>query len=503
MIPPRDVAPIALWSDRKIMAVLFGGVLLVYMAVIRGRIEIYDSQSMLAVTKNLVDHGSLRTTGAGYQLHQVWAPYGIAMSILAVPAYLISLWTAHFNIVVSLVSPLLTAFCVQLIYRIVRALDWSALHAAIAAIGYGVLSMALWYSTEPLSEPGATLCVLAIILSLIRWRQGSATAPLWLGIAAGVAVQFRPDSLFTVWVGLLAIPLFVPLSVFLSRRSLTLLLLPMALSLGFFFWYNDLRYGRIFLTTDLPNGGYRTALLHGLDGLLISPGKGIFIYNPLTVMGVAGLILLFVGRRNVRDRALGTLCFFLIVPRVILFAKFDFWWGGNVWGPRYLLPMVAILFVLIIPVLRATNPRKLSGWTVRITLGLLAVLGATINYLSVRVPVGEWLGLLNNPVWRSRLGIHGLQTGVEQNNAADFHFTTSPIWGVVRLLERHIAVANGDWWIYGHGAVGYLLLVLGALCLVGAACGALPGHKPPETVSASRDFTNPGLAEVSAGRSGP
>jgi hypothetical protein len=126
------------------------------------------------------------------------------------------------------------------------------------------------------------------------------------------------------------------------------------------------------------------------------------------------------------------------------------------------------------------------------------VLGATVNYLSVRVPVGEWLGLLNNPVWRSRLGIHGLQTGIEQNNAADFNFTTSPIWGVVRLLQRHIAVANGDWWIYGHGAVGYLLLVLGALCLVGAARGALPGHKPPETVSASLDRANPGLAEVSA-----
>ena len=70
--------------------------------------------------------------------------------------------------------------------------------------------MALWYTVELLSEPGVTLCELMIVLGLVRWRQGSRMAPLLVGVAAGLAVQFRPDSLFTVWVGLLAVPFFVP-----------------------------------------------------------------------------------------------------------------------------------------------------------------------------------------------------------------------------------------------------------------------------------------------------
>jgi hypothetical protein len=118
-----------LWSDRKITSALFVGVLVIYVAVLRGKAEVEDTRVMLAVTKNLVNHGSLRTPGAGYPLAPFatpWSPYGIAVSILAVPAYLMSLWIGHFGVVVSLVDPLLTACCVVLIYRIARALNWNA-----------------------------------------------------------------------------------------------------------------------------------------------------------------------------------------------------------------------------------------------------------------------------------------------------------------------------------------------------------------------------------------
>jgi len=51
------------------------------------RIEAYDTEAMLSVTKNLVDHGSLTTVGSGWVLGPVstpYAPYGIGVSILAV-----------------------------------------------------------------------------------------------------------------------------------------------------------------------------------------------------------------------------------------------------------------------------------------------------------------------------------------------------------------------------------------------------------------------------------
>jgi hypothetical protein len=470
-----DRAERTVWSDRKITSALFVGVLVIYVAVLRGKVEVEDTKVMLAVTKNLVNHGSLRTTGAGYSFapfDKPWSPYGIADSILAVPAYLISLWIGHFGIVVSMVNPLLTASCVVLIYRIARTLNWKASHGLVAAIGFGVLSMALWYTVELLSEPGVTLCELMIVLGLLRWRQGSSTAPLLVGVAAALAAQFRPDSLVTVWVGLLAIPFFVPWSSLLARRTLMSLAGPMAVSLGFLAWYNELRYHTLdLLSSYRPHPGFGTPILHGLRGLLISPGSGLFVFNPLTMIGVVGLVVLFVGSSHVRDRPLGTLFVLLLVPRLIFFAKFNNWSGGSVWGPRYLLPMVALLSLSIVPVLRTVNRRRIAGVLAWLAVFVLGALGGLINYLSVRLPLGQWLGALYLPASRARLGIHGLQGDVRGYQSVNFGFTTSPIWGFITLIRHHMASPSGVWWQYGHGAVGYLLVVVGGACLFAAGYG--------------------------------
>ena len=255
-------------SDRQIAIALFFGLLAVYVAVYRGQLEVYDTQAMLGVTQNLVDHGSLRAGGAGYALATSWAPYGIGISLLAVPLYALSKWTGHYVLLVSLLAPVLTSLCSVTIFRIARALDWRAHEGVVAAVGFGGLSMALWYTTQLLSEPAVTLCMLVIILWLIRWREGNRNAPLWIGSAAAFAVQLRTDSLFLVCVGLLAIPLFVARPVLLARRTIVALSVPMVISLAALGWYNHLRFNRIFVTTYGPGGGFSTPLFHGLRGLL-------------------------------------------------------------------------------------------------------------------------------------------------------------------------------------------------------------------------------------------
>src|SRR5687767_3674554 len=99
----------SLSSDRRTALLIFSGLFVFYLAVLRGSVEIYDMQAMLAVTKNLVDHGSLATEGAGYPVEVPWSPYGLAVSILAVPAYVLSKWTGRFDLLVSVISPFLTA----------------------------------------------------------------------------------------------------------------------------------------------------------------------------------------------------------------------------------------------------------------------------------------------------------------------------------------------------------------------------------------------------------
>ncbi|MGD0392245.1 MAG: hypothetical protein ABSC41_06335 [Acidimicrobiales bacterium] len=471
----------SMWSDRWIASALFFGVLCIYIGVTQGHLEVYDTHAMMGVTENLVNHGSLKSAGGGFPVSTPYAPYGIAVSLLAVPPYALSKWTGNFPVLASMIDPLLTALCVVLVYRIARALDWRPSYGLIAAVGYGLFSMAVWYTTELLSEPGVTVCILVIMLGFIRWRQGRAMAPLWIGIAAGCAVQFRSDSLFTVWIALLAAPCFVPWTVIRARRTLALVLGPMVVSLGLLGWYNQLRFHKVLVGTYGPGGGFVTPLWHGLDGLLLSPGKGLFLFNPLTILGVVGLVLLFVGPTRARNRRFGVLCLLLIIPRILLFAKWSIWDAGSVWGPRFLLPVVPVLTLTLIPVLLATDRRRVTGVLVRVLAIALAAVAAIVNFLSVRLFYGEWLGATANPYWRALFGIHGPNTSNARARQVDFQFATSPIWGDVILIRHHIAEVAGMWWVIGHGVVGWVLLGAGAAILVAAAVGTrrTPDPGPP------------------------
>jgi hypothetical protein len=465
-------------TDRQISALLLVGSFAVYIAVLRGRVEVYDTEAMLDVTQNLVNHGSLIASGASYKINTAWSPYGIGVSLLAVPLYALSKLIGHFGFLVSLINPVLTAIAVVVIYRIARALRWSAFHGVVAAVSYGVLSsMALWYSLELLSEPAVTLCILLIILALVRWREGSPIEPLRIGIAAGCAAQFRSDSIFTVWVALLVIPFFVPWSSILTRRTLVYLFGPMGISLAAVSWYDYLRYHKLFIDSYGKDGGYSDPLWHGLYGLLISPQKGLFVFSPLTLVGVAGLVVLLFGSSQLQDRALGTLCVLLIVPRTIFFAKWNIWGGGQVWGARFLLPVAAILSLLMVPMLRATEHLRLGDLLVRMLICVLAVVSAIIGYLSVRVPFGQWVVATRSAVTRAQLGFPVFQSKVQDAHLEQVDFKLAPIWGYITLLRLHLARPSGEWWASGRGGVGYAILIGGILFLLVAAILAELNHR--------------------------
>ena len=456
------------WPDRAITGTLFFGVMTIYLAVLRGKVEVYDTGTMLDVTKNLVGHGSLMAAGGGYWTAGRWAPYGIGVSLAAVPAYALSLWTGHFGVVVfnrgaashgvldgphlshSQGPRLASDSRTDRRYQFRGAVDGPLVHGRAAERTGG-------HSVRPRH----------------RLRDGQVETGEQARPTLG---RDRRGLRYPVPCGLhchrLHRPALDPAVRVVESAEGEGLRRTAARSfggeLGLLGWYNYLRFGRIFVSS-YNRGGFSTPLWHGLDGLLFSAGRSIFVFDPLTIAGVFGLLLILFGPKNVRDRPLGVLCFLLVVPRIIFFAKWNTWDGAAVWGPRFLLPAVAILSLTIVPLLRATDIRRISGALVRVVLVILATAAAGVSYLSVRIPLGEWLAVLKNPVWRVRLGIRGLLTPVQQNHALDFGWRTSPIWGYLTLLRLHLAKASGDLWIDGHGVVGYTLLGVGCVLLVAAA----------------------------------
>ena len=87
---------------------------------------------------------------------------------------------------------------------------------------------------------------------------------------------FRTDSLFTVWAGVLVVPLFVPWSSLLTRRALAILVGPMVASLGFLCWYNELRVSQ-HRPDCLPTTSWiRYSTFARLEGISYQPGKRPF-----------------------------------------------------------------------------------------------------------------------------------------------------------------------------------------------------------------------------------
>jgi 4-amino-4-deoxy-L-arabinose transferase-like glycosyltransferase len=230
--------------DLALTVLVFLGLFAWFWAIQRGEFVSYDGRIMAGVARNLWERGSLRPFGDsfGTGLHLHWAPYGIAMSLLMAPLWGLQLdrdpqgafW---------LTSPILTALTGALLYRIGHALGWRRTTAVIAAVAFGLLTMAAVYSTELFSEPAVTLGVVVVVLGLLRWRDDAATGPWLVGSGIAFTILARFDSVVLVLPVLVLVPLFVPLTRLRAtwRRWVPALAIPLVLALGWTLYYNNLR----------------------------------------------------------------------------------------------------------------------------------------------------------------------------------------------------------------------------------------------------------------------
>lgn len=90
---------------------------------------------------------------------------------------------------------------------------------------------------------------------------------------------------------------------------------------------------------------FTTPLFAGLYGLLLSPSRGLFVYEPWVIAALAALVLAWRRRGPVAERlrTLGLAWLALLV----FYALYVEWWGGRVFGPRFLDDMAPVLIVAL------------------------------------------------------------------------------------------------------------------------------------------------------------
>ncbi|TMC04667.1 MAG: hypothetical protein E6J35_04940 [Chloroflexi bacterium] len=90
---------------------------------------------------------------------------------------------------------------------------------------------------------------------------------------------------------------------------------------------------------------FDTSPLVGLYGLLISPSRGLFVYEPYILFAFATIVLLRPGRDHLELRLLSLL--YAWAATAILYSTYAEWWGGRVFGPRFLDDLAPALFVIL------------------------------------------------------------------------------------------------------------------------------------------------------------
>jgi hypothetical protein len=122
---------------------------------------------------------------------------------------------------------------------------------------------------------------------------------------------------------------------------------------------------------------FTTPLMLGLTGILLSPGKSVFLFSPPLVLG-------FIGWKRFRQRsethrdAVLFLGFF--VAQLIVYSKWWDWSSDDAWGVRFLVPSVVLM---CIPAVELMQKRifVLAVATAGAAVQLLAVTAGGLDYL--------------------------------------------------------------------------------------------------------------------------
>jgi hypothetical protein len=326
------------------------------------------------------------------------------------PAY----WQISWRLTCHLASTVLGTLACLLFFGLCTRLGVQVLPAALTTLALAFASSVWVYSRYPYSETLQMCCFTGFFSKLLdvrdrpTWRHA-----VWLGVWAGLLVNAKPVFL----VSGLGAGLFLLWELRRNWRALLLVALvssaaaaPLA---AMYLWYNYHRWGSFTFTgygVAISSSGIETGPgvhehpLVGLWGMLLSPGKSIFLYSPPLLVAVLGFHRLAKDFRHVVLAMVLT-----ILPGLYVHAQMISWAGDYAWGPRY---MTFALGVLLVPagfIVQAClqQAHRIKRWLGMTALAGVLFGGVFVTYLGnaiywdhfIRIETEAtrfWLGTPNN-----------------------------------------------------------------------------------------------------------
>jgi len=342
--------------------------------------------------------------GRGGQLYS-W--YGIGQSLLMLPADLVGTWIARWNvfsgygddpalrsIVVSYSTSILVNVLTALVsFRLLRQLRFSVREAVLGVLALLLCTTHLHYTQNMMENNYIMLLTLAGLSFQYEWlRTGDKRALFWGSAALGLNLLTR----LTTGLDLMAAGVFFLLVLWFEgvrgrelRQRLVSYSKIAAPVYTFFILvdrlYQFYRFGSFTNTyvslfareqrlqdPTLPaNFPWSTPFHDGFLGALFKPEKSIFLFDPLLVLAILLLALLW-KHLSPEIRAYGVASLLLLLAYIGFYARYTYWAGDFAWGDRYVSTSVELAALLAVPLLLRYRD-NVGDWIWRGGIALIAI----------------------------------------------------------------------------------------------------------------------------------
>ncbi|MGA3109142.1 MAG: hypothetical protein ABSD99_06750, partial [Candidatus Bathyarchaeia archaeon] len=150
---------------------------------------------------------------------------------------------------------------------------------------------------------------------------------------------------------------------------------------------SPLSFGYGALSSVTSEAVYGTNPLIGIFGLLFSSGEGVFIYYPLSALGIFTLFI------NRRDNNWARFMFVWIFLATLLFySRYNYWDGWWAWGARYLVPTMPYLILGVGPFIESARH---SIMRIIVVVSATAI-GIFSNLMGVLINLDSVMGYLGS-----------------------------------------------------------------------------------------------------------
>ena len=469
------------------------------------------------------DYPEFGLHGRGGQLYS-W--YGIGQSLLMLPADLVGTWISQWNIfsgyeddpavrsiVVSYSTNILLSVLTALIaFRLLRQFGFTVNQAVAGVLALLFCTTHLHYTQNMQENNYIMLLTLTGFSFQSEWLRSGRVRALVIGSAAlGLNLLTR----LTTGLDLMAAGIFLLAVLCLQHvrgRALWqrgLDYCKVAAPVYIFFLaadrlYHFRRFGswtgtylslfakeqRLQDPTLPANYPWSTPWHEGVLGALFKPEKSIFLFDPLLVLALVLLIVLW-KRLSVEVRAYSVTTLLLLASYICFYARYAVWAGDFAWGDRYVSTAVEMAALLAVPLL-LRHRANLNPWIWRVGVVLIAVsLVIQIASLAFWLPLEIYqMETLGHPTFvialrfkniaafaLGKMDAWGLNTEAMSQDPWDYvHLTT---WNFFPFLLHRVGAAPA--WVVETAFAVWVSALAALAAVLLRLCGQL--RNPIESVS--------------------